>query len=60
MKKTVSKPKDCVRIGIVGVGNMGSFHANSILGGAIPRAKLTAVCDINPAKLGNITADDFN
>ena len=39
-----------VRIGIVGLGNMGSTHARSILAGKIDRLELTAVCDLNAAK----------
>lgn len=34
-----------VRIGVVGVGGMGSSHAKSILSGKIPGVSLTAVCD---------------
>ena len=40
-----------VRIGIIGIGNMGSAHSKSILDGNIPRMELGAVCDIEPAKL---------
>lgn len=40
-----------VRLGIIGVGNMGSLHARQVLQGAIPDLKLTAVCDLHPAKL---------
>ncbi len=41
---------DKVRIGIIGVGNMGSSHVNFI--SEIPElAELTAICDCNPAKL---------
>ena len=40
-----------VRIGIVGVGGMGSFHANSLLQGKVARARLAAVCDIVPSKM---------
>jgi predicted dehydrogenase len=40
-----------VRFGIIGVGNMGSAHARTLLDGKVPRAVLTAVCDINPDKL---------
>ncbi len=39
-----------VRLGIVGVGNMGAVHARQILSGAIPGLKLTALADLNPAK----------
>jgi predicted dehydrogenase len=34
-----------VRLGIVGVGAMGSVHAKDIVEGKVPRCKLTAVCD---------------
>ncbi|MDF2537628.1 MAG: oxidoreductase [Herbinix sp.] len=40
-----------LRIGIIGVGNMGSIHAKNIIKGEIPGAVLTAVCDINPDRL---------
>lgn len=40
---------DQVKIGIIGVGNMGSAHVVSI--GQLANAKLTAICDINPEKL---------
>jgi predicted dehydrogenase len=42
---------DKVRIGIAGVGGMGSFHASYLLEGQIKDVELTAVCDIDPAKL---------
>ena len=38
-----------LKIGIIGVGNMGSAHVVSI--GQLSNAKLTAICDINPEKL---------
>ncbi len=36
---------ETVNLGIVGIGNMGSIHAQSIIDGKIPRCKLTALCD---------------
>ncbi len=39
--------KNDVRIGIVGLGNMGGNHAKSILEGKVPNLKLTAVCDLD-------------
>lgn len=42
MKDTSSN----IRVGIIGVGNMGSAHARTLLSGAIPGAVLVAVCDI--------------
>ena len=41
---------DKVRLGIIGVGGMGSSHARQILDGKIPRMELVAVCDVDPTK----------
>ncbi len=35
-----------VKLGIIGVGGMGSIHARSILGGNVKRVRLVAVCDL--------------
>ncbi len=40
-----------VRLGIIGLGNMGKVHAQSVLNGKIPRLRLTAVADNNPDAL---------
>lgn len=40
-----------VRIGIIGIGGIGSYHAKYLDKGEVPGALLTAVCDINPARL---------
>ncbi|MFI3169175.1 MAG: Gfo/Idh/MocA family oxidoreductase [Faecalibacterium sp.] len=40
-----------VRLGIIGVGNMGTGHSERILAGNIPNMELTAVCDINPDRI---------
>jgi len=40
-----------VRIGIVGLGGMGSHHANYIVKGEVPNTRLTAVCDVAPERL---------
>lgn len=42
---------DTVRIGIIGIGNMGTNHAKRIVNGEVPGAELTAVCDRNPQRL---------
>jgi predicted dehydrogenase len=34
-----------VRLGIVGLGNIGKYHADYLSQGKVPRAQLTAVCD---------------
>lgn len=33
-----------VRLGIIGLGNIGRFHAQAVLAGRVPRCELTAVC----------------
>lgn len=40
-----------VRLGIIGMGNMGFAHACSLLAGNVSRCELTAVCEIEPARL---------
>lgn len=41
-----------LRVGIVGVGNIGTAHANSILSGDIKNTELTAVCDTAVSRAG--------
>jgi len=40
-----------VRVGIIGVGNMGSVHARCLLDGKVRRAELAAVCDVDAERL---------
>lgn len=40
-----------IKLGIIGVGNMGTSHANNILAGKCPEIKLVAVADINPDRV---------
>lgn len=42
---------DKVRIGIIGVGNMGSGHLKNIVADKVPDMVLTAVCDLKPERL---------
>ena len=42
---------DIVRVGIIGVGNMGSSHAKKIVAGEIEGMTLAAIADTNPARL---------
>ena len=42
---------DKIRLGIIGIGNMGSGHAQRIKAGNCPDFILTAVADVNPARL---------
>ena len=39
------------RIGILGIGNMGTSHAKHIFKGNVPHMELAAVCDVDPARL---------
>ena len=39
-----------IRFGVIGVGNMGSFHADAIYTGKVGRARLCAVCDTDAEK----------
>ncbi len=40
-----------IRLGIVGLGNMGSGHFYNVIGGKCPSVEVAAVCDIDPGKL---------
>lgn len=42
---------DKIRLGIIGMGNMGSGHLQNVVDGKCPRVDVTAVADIDPAKL---------
>lgn len=42
---------DKVRMAVIGVGGMGSNHANYLKNGEVNRAELVAVCDIDESKL---------
>ncbi|MBN2713929.1 MAG: Gfo/Idh/MocA family oxidoreductase [Planctomycetes bacterium] len=42
---------DKVKVGIIGIGNMGTHHAKYLAEGKVPNAELTAVCDFDPQKL---------
>lgn len=47
MEKLMEK----IRLGILGMGNMGSGHFQNVLDGKCPSVTVSAVCDINPEKL---------
>src|SRR3954468_18111503 len=42
---------DKIRIGIIGMGNIGKYHADYLLGRKVDRCELAAVCDPNVAAL---------
>jgi len=46
---------ETVRLGIVGVGGMGTVHSQYVRKGETKRCQLTAVCDIDPARLKDFT-----
>lgn len=41
---------DAVRVGVIGLGNMGSFHVGNLIGG-LEGAKLAAVCDADRSRV---------
>ena len=45
-----------VRIGVIGLGNMGSHHVRYLASNGVDGAKLGAICDIDPAKLDGIAS----
>ena len=40
-----------IRLGVIGIGNMGSAHAKNVAAGKCPDFVLTAVADIKPDRL---------
>ena len=42
--------KQKIRLGIIGIGNMGSEHCRTILAGKCPETELTAVADLRPER----------
>ena len=50
-KQAKAKKLTEVRIGVIGVGNMGTSHISNIERGLIKRARLAAICDIVPSKM---------
>lgn len=47
-----------IRLGIIGMGNMGSGHLQNVLDGLCPSVTVTAVSDINPEKLEQVKTKD--
>jgi len=45
-----------VRIGVIGLGNMGGLHARELRAGRVQHAELAAVCDIEPSALEPFSA----
>ena len=42
---------ECIRLGIIGVGNMGAKHADNVLEGKCPKLKITAIADSDKMRL---------
>ncbi len=41
---------DMVRVGVIGIGNIGTMHARNVYGDKVEGMKLVAVCDISEAR----------
>ncbi len=41
-----------IKLGILGMGNIGRLHLDNVLGGHCPSVEVSAVCDIDEKKLG--------
>ena len=50
---------DKVRIGIIGLGNIGQVHVGNLMDGKVPRGELTAVGDAIADKLPDYEAQGF-
>jgi predicted dehydrogenase len=50
-KKPNTNPPGDIRLGVIGLGNMGMSHAQCIRAGQIPGVRLAAVCDEAPVRL---------
>ncbi|MFW5751675.1 MAG: Gfo/Idh/MocA family protein, partial [Planctomycetota bacterium] len=46
-----------MRLGIIGIGNMGHGHIGNITLGRVPGCRVAAICDIEPAAYADIEAD---
>ena len=43
-----------IKLGIIGMGNIGNVHANNIVSGKCPEIELTAACDLKAEKLDEL------
>lgn len=46
-----------LKVGVIGLGNMGSCHAKNIYEGKVPKMELAAICDIEPMIKERMTAN---
>ena len=49
-----------IKLGIIGIGNMGSGHAGNIKNGKCPEIELVAIADINPERLDWAKEQEFS
>ena len=49
-KERILSSMEKVRLGIIGIGNMGSGHCGSILEGKVPDMELAAVADLRESR----------
>jgi len=47
---------DIVRVGVIGIGNMGTHHIKYLSAAEVEGATLTAICDVNPDRLSQAQA----
>ncbi len=51
-----TRPVNIVRLGVIGLGNIGRHHASYVVEGRVARCELTAICSRNPAALAEFKA----
>lgn len=55
----MKKQSSAVKLGLIGLGNMGTAHAKSILEGKVPGLELAAVCDSDEQKASLFPGVEF-
>jgi predicted dehydrogenase len=49
-----------LRLGIIGIGNIGTTHASNIKKGSCPEIEITAIADINPDKIAAAKEQEYD
>ena len=49
-----------LRLGIIGIGNIGNTHASNIKKGSCPEIEITAIADINPEKIAAAKTQEYD
>jgi len=47
-----------IKLGIIGMGNIGNMHLNNILDGKVEGVEVTAVCDTDPLKIERVKSKE--